>query len=66
MKYFITGATGFIGNRIAKKLIESNHQVVALVRNPDSAKNLTDLGIEIVQGDITDKETLRSLNYRGN
>ena len=32
MKYFVTGATGFIGGRLARRLREMGHEVVALVR----------------------------------
>ncbi len=59
MKYFITGATGFIGGRVAAQLIEQGDEVVALVRNPDRAGHLADLGATIAQGDITDKESMR-------
>lgn len=59
MKYFITGATGFIGERVVKQLVEVRHEVVALVRNPQKAKPLVDLGVSIAEGDITDKESLR-------
>ncbi|MBA2505990.1 MAG: NAD(P)-dependent oxidoreductase [Thermoleophilaceae bacterium] len=34
MKAFVTGATGFIGGRLAAKLREQGHEVVALVRSP--------------------------------
>jgi nucleoside-diphosphate-sugar epimerase len=59
MKYFITGATGFIGGRVAIQLVESGHEVIALVRSPQKAKHLTDLGVSIAEGDVTDKESLR-------
>ena len=58
MKFFITGATGFIGGRVTRLLIEANHEVVALVRNPDRAAPLKDMGVLLVEGDITDKKTL--------
>lgn len=60
MKYFITGATGFIGGRIARQLAEAGHTVIALVRDPDKAKPLADLGLQLVRGDITDKESMRA------
>ena len=59
MKYFITGATGFVGGTIARRLIAAGHQVVALVRRPAQADNLARLGITLYQGDITDKESMR-------
>ena len=60
MKYFITGATGFIGGTIARQLVEAGHQVVALVRTPSKAGDLAQLGVELHPGDITDKESMRS------
>jgi nucleoside-diphosphate-sugar epimerase len=58
-KYFVTGATGFIGGEIVKQLVGRGHKVVALVRSPDKATMLKALGIEMHQGDITDRETLK-------
>lgn len=60
MKYFITGATGFIGGRVARQLREAGHEVVAVVRNPAKAKDLTDSGVMVHQGDVTDKESMRA------
>lgn len=59
MKYFLTGATGFIGGTVARMLAAEGHQVIALVRTPSKAQELADLGVEVVKGDITDKESMR-------
>lgn len=59
MKYFITGATGFIGGRIAEMLLERGHEVIALVRSPEKAKYLADKGIQLAKGDVTDKASMR-------
>jgi nucleoside-diphosphate-sugar epimerase len=59
MRYFVTGATGFIGGRVARRLVEAGHQVVALVRTPAKANELRDGGVELVAGDITDRESMR-------
>lgn len=59
MKYFITGATGFIGGRVARQLIADGHEVVALVRSKAKAENLSKLGVSLAEGDITDKESMR-------
>ena len=59
MKYFVTGATGFIGGRLARTLIARGHQVNALVRTPAKAQDLAALGIAIYVGDITEKESMR-------
>ncbi len=59
-KYFVTGATGFIGGEIVKQLIGRGHKVAALVRSPERAGILKALGVEIHPGDITDRETLNT------
>ncbi len=59
-KYFVTGATGFIGGEIVKQLIGRGHGVVALVRTPVKAGMLKALGVEMHAGDITDRDTLRA------
>jgi len=59
MKYFITGATGFIGGRLARQLRDAGHEVVAIVRNPAKAQDLAQMGVTLYQGDVTDKESMR-------
>ena len=59
MKYFITGATGFIGGCLARQLREAGHEVIAVVRNPDKAQDLAQLGVTLHQGDVTEKESMR-------
>src|SRR5579883_1075660 len=59
MKYFVTGATGFVGGRVVRQLIEAGHQVVAVVRTPAKAKDLRALGVDVQQGDVTDRESMR-------
>ena len=59
MKYFVTGATGFVGGVLAKKLREAGHEVNASVRSPEKAKDLQALGVKLFKGDVTDKESMR-------
>src|SRR5438128_4313895 len=60
MKYFVTGATGFVGSHVARQLVDAGHQVVAVVRDPDKAGELAALGVELHRGDVTDKESMRA------
>lgn len=60
MRYFVTGATGFLGGRVARMLREGGHKVAALVRSPEKAGDLAALGVEIFRGDVTEPETLRA------
>jgi nucleoside-diphosphate-sugar epimerase len=59
MKYFITGATGFIGGCVARQVVQAGHQVVALVRSTSKAHELERFGVQLAEGDITDKESMR-------
>src|ERR1700754_2380488 len=49
---FVTGATGQTGGNVCEQLIERGDRVRALVRNPDEASALSDIGVELVKGDI--------------
>ena len=59
MKYFITGATGFIGVNLAYRLAESGNLVRALVRSKKKAALLQHEHIELVYGSLDDKEVLK-------
>ncbi len=51
---FLTGGTGFVGRYVAERLAERGHAVRALVRSPEEAGALRELGAELVAGDISD------------
>lgn len=52
----VTGATGFTGGALARRLRKAGHTVRALVRSADRAEDLTDVGVELVEGDLTRRE----------
>ena len=56
--YLITGATGFLGSNICRLLSARGERVRALVMNGDPATKYVPEGIEIVNGDLLDKESL--------
>lgn len=58
-RVFLTGATGFIGGRLARLLAARGDRIVCLVRDSAKARPLEALGAEIVQGDINDDIALR-------
>jgi len=60
MKYFLTGATGFLGGVLARQLREAGHDVRAVIRSPHKANELQSLGVQLFQGDVTDKESMRA------
>ena len=56
---FITGATGFVGAAVARKLIAEGHRLRALVRPNNDRSNLEGLNLELVEGDLTDPASYR-------
>jgi NADH dehydrogenase len=55
----ITGSTGYIGRHLARRLVEQSERPRCLVRDPGkAARLLPGQGVEIVQGDTTQPETL--------
>jgi NADH dehydrogenase len=58
LSVFLTGGTGFAGRHIARQTAERGHRLRALVREPESAGSLTELGAELVEGDVTGDEGL--------
>jgi nucleoside-diphosphate-sugar epimerase len=59
MKYLITGATGFMGPHLVRKLILKGHACRCLVRNLGRGDVLEQLGAELFAGDITDTASLQ-------
>ncbi len=55
MKFLVTGASGFVGGAITRKLLTEGHSVTALVRAGSENRIPQDPNIEIVTGGVTDK-----------
>jgi nucleoside-diphosphate-sugar epimerase len=53
VRVFLTGATGFVMGAVATRLRERGDDVVALVRSRTRAAELTRLGCELFEGDVT-------------
>jgi nucleoside-diphosphate-sugar epimerase len=60
MKYFVTGATGFLGNIIVRQLLAQGHEINCVVRSPEKARELEALGARLFKGDVTEKESMRA------
>lgn len=52
MRVFITGATGFIGQHLCHELVQHDHEIIALVRNPHKASCLPARNITLLKGDL--------------
>src|SRR2546423_15098637 len=58
MRALVTGATGKVGNAVARALAARGDEVRVLVRDPRRAAPLLPEGVEAVQGDVTDPASL--------
>jgi uncharacterized protein len=56
VKYFVTGASGFIGRRVCEVLIKSGAEVMALTRSADA--ELIKIGVKLWVGDLWDEKLL--------
>ncbi len=54
MRIFLTGATGFLGSRVAYLLAEAGHTLAALVRPSGNREAITPYISQFIVGDVTD------------
>jgi len=52
VKIFLTGATGFVGREVVRQLHGVGHKVRCLVRDPEKAKQLLPVNVELHPGDL--------------
>src|SRR5579871_4453651 len=60
MRVLLAGATGAIGRPLIRGLNQQGHKVFGLVRSPQSASTLAELGAEAVVGDALDPASIRT------
>ena len=58
MKIFITGATGYIGQRLTARLLEDGHEVHALCRRPPEGSDFQHQGFHFHPGDLRDFDSV--------
>lgn len=58
MNALVTGGTGFVGSHLVEALVQRGDRVTALVRSPDKAARLRELGVELIAGDLSDAAAL--------
>ena len=59
-KVFVAGATGVLGKRAARRLVEAGHEVTGVARTDEKAKRLESLGVTAVRVDLFDAEAVRA------
>src|SRR5215813_15264812 len=58
MRFFVTGASGYIGGSVAQKLQDAGHEVLGLVRSEEKARLLKERGIKPIVGALDEAGTL--------
>ena len=59
-RILVSGATGFLGGAVARRLHEDGHEVLATGRNVDAGRRLAAEGILFQAGDIRDADFVRA------
>jgi dihydroflavonol-4-reductase len=57
-KILVTGASGFVGSAVARSLLEAGYSVRALMRPSSTRFHLADLGLEYVEGDLRNQQSI--------
>lgn len=60
MRIFVTGATGYIGDSLVRRLAAEGHELRALVRPTSRTGTLDELGVATFVGDVADPESKRT------
>jgi len=64
MKILVTGATGFIGGRLVRRLKKLGHDIVCLARQESDISILEEMGLPLVFGNIKDGRQINEIFLR--
>jgi nucleoside-diphosphate-sugar epimerase len=59
MKCLVTGGSGFLGGHLVEGLVKRGESVRVLIRPGSKTEHLNQLGVEFVQGDLWDLDSLK-------
>ncbi len=63
MRFLVTGATGKVGNAVARRLADRGDEVVALVRDVARARGVLPPRVELALGDVTDAQSVADASH---
>jgi dihydroflavonol-4-reductase len=58
MTILVTGATGFVGSAVARRLVQHGLEVRVLVRPGSDRRNIDGLDVDVATGDLADRDSL--------
>jgi dihydroflavonol-4-reductase len=58
MRVFVSGGSGFIGSQVVKRLVQKEHEPICLVRSTSNTIGLEKMGVDLITGDVTNKDSL--------
>ena len=58
-RILVTGATGLVGNNVARLLLQRGRNVRLLIRGTSDRRPLEGLDVELVEGDVCDTDSVR-------
>src|ERR1700754_224050 len=59
-RYFVTGASGWIGTALIPDLLANGHTVLGLVRSDEGAARAEAVGADVLRGELDDLDSLRA------